>query len=90
MQKQVLEGGRNRLPDLKTLEVARFVWERERLNDYKRPSWSTLLDQWSEEHSGARIKPYNNFRQYCTRGVKAVIELNFGWPQPDEKYSPNE
>ena len=29
MQKQVLEG-RNSLPDAKTFEVARFVWEQER------------------------------------------------------------
>jgi len=72
------------------LEVARFVWERERLNGYRRPFWSALLEQWNEEHPGARFKTYNNFRTYFMRGDKAVKGLNFSWPLPDEEDPPDE
>src|SRR5918997_2166383 len=47
MQRQILPG-KNRGPDPKTLEVARFVWEQERLNGYRRPSWDVLLGRWNE------------------------------------------
>ncbi len=80
----ILEG--TGLPKTSTpLEVARFVWERERLNGYERPPWTTLFEQWNEEYPGARFETYNNFRTYFTRGDKRVKELNFSWPQPDEK-----
>src|SRR5215213_2852842 len=83
MQQQILEG-RNRLPDPKTLEVARFVWEQQRRNGYERPHWTEFFEQWREQYPGAPIKSYNNFRTICMRGVEAVAELNFSWPRPDE------
>jgi hypothetical protein len=67
------------------LEVASFVWEQERLNGYKRPSWPALLERWKEEHPGARIETYNHFRTYFTRGEKAVKELNFIRLRSDKK-----
>jgi hypothetical protein len=79
--KRQIRKGRNRLPDPKTVEVARFVWEQERRNEYKRPSWRSLLEKWNKEHPIATFKSYNNFRTVCMRGVKAVTELNFTWPQ---------
>ena len=89
MRRQIL--GDTALPKTTTpLEVARFVWERERLNGYRRPFWPALLEQWNEEHPGARFKTYNNFRTYFMRGDKAVKVLNFSWPQPDEEDPPDE
>jgi hypothetical protein len=82
MQRRILPG-KNRGPDPKTLEVARFVWEQERLNGYRRPPWEALLQKWNEEHPGARFRTYNNFRTYAMRGVEAVVRLNFGWPDEE-------
>jgi hypothetical protein len=58
---------------------------RERQNGYERPPWSDLRKQWNEKHPGKRFEKYRDFRKYCMRGAKAVINLNFNWPQPDEK-----
>jgi hypothetical protein len=80
MQKQLLPG-RNELREPKVLEVARFVWEQERLNGYHTPSWPHLYETWNKEHPEAQFKSFNNFRTYCMRGVEAVINLNFGWPE---------
>jgi hypothetical protein len=76
-----------KLPKTTTpLEVAGFVWEQERIHGYRKvPSWRTLYERWNEAHPGYRFKSYNNFRMYFMRGGKAVRELNFGWPQPDEE-----
>jgi hypothetical protein len=83
MQQQILTG-RNRLPDPKTLEVARFVWEQWRRNGYQRPPWTKLFKRWRKQHPWPPFKSYNNFRTICMRGVEAVAELNFGWSRPDE------
>jgi len=83
MQSQILQG-RNRLPDPKAVEVARFVWEQERANGYERSTWRKLFEQWNKEHPGAKFKSYNNFRTVCMRGVKAVTDLNFSLPHFDE------
>jgi len=87
MQRQIL-GGRNRLPEPKAFEIARFVWEQERLTGYHRAKWRILLEQWNEEHPEDRFEDYRHFREYCMRGVKAVIALNFSWPPPSEERSP--
>jgi hypothetical protein len=72
------------------LEVARFVWERERQNGYERPPWPKLLEQWNEKHPGKRFENYRDFRKYCMRGAKAMTDLNFGWPQPHDQSFTNE
>lgn len=74
--------GRIRLPDPKTLEVARFVWEQERQNGYNRLPWPELFERWNKEYPGFTFKSYNNFRTVCMRGMKAVTDLNFSWPEP--------
>jgi hypothetical protein len=64
------------------LEVARFVWEQERLDGYREPPpWKAWFERWNEEHPGHRFKSYNNFRTYFFRGDTAVKELNFSWPE---------
>ena len=89
MRRQIPKG--TQLPKTSTpLEVAHFVWERERINGYKRPPWRILLEQWNKEHPGGRFETYNNFSTYFARGVKAVKELNFRWPQPNEENAPDE
>jgi hypothetical protein len=65
-----------------TLEVARFVWEQERLNGYKKRSWESLREQWNEEHPGHQFNTYNGLYKYFDRGNKAVRKLNFSWPEP--------
>ena len=69
-------GSRNKLLDAKTLEVASFVLEQERLNEYKRPPWRTLYGQWNREHPEDRFDDHRHFRQNCMRGVKAVTKLD--------------
>jgi hypothetical protein len=82
MQRRILEG-RNRLPEPKAFDIARFVWEQERLNGYHRPKWRVLLERWNAEHLEDRFENYRHFREYCRRGVKAIIELNFKGPRPN-------
>jgi hypothetical protein len=66
---------------VKPLEVARFVWERERLDGYREPApWTAWLKQWNDEHPGHRIKTASNFRTYFLRGSAAVTHLNLDWP----------
>jgi hypothetical protein len=73
------------------LEVARFVWEQERLHGYREPPpWRSWYERWNEEHPGHRRKSYNNFRTYFVRGDKAVKELNFSWPEPRLREPRNE
>jgi hypothetical protein len=79
MQAQVIEGNRNRLPDSKTLEVASFVWNQERLNGYKRPKWRVLCERWNKEHSDHQFASWRHFRTSFERADKAVKELNFDW-----------
>jgi hypothetical protein len=66
----------------KPLEVARFVWERERIDGYREPAPCTAwLRQWNNEHPGHRIETANNFRTYFLRGDAAVEHLNFDRPR---------
>jgi hypothetical protein len=76
MQKQVLEG-RNSLPDAKTFEVARFVWEQERQHEYNRPSWPLLCERWNQEHPEDQFKDYRHLRTYFKRAEEAVTEHSF-------------
>ncbi len=65
----------------KPLEVARFVWERERLDGYReRAPWTAWLERWNDKHPGHRIETPSNFRTYFLRGDAAVKHLNFDWP----------
>lgn len=91
IQDQVIEG-RKRLPDPKTLEVTRFVWEQERLNGYKKPPWRILFERWNKKHEEdpkAQFETYNNLCMYFTRGEKAVKEFNFDWSWSDEESLPD-
>ena len=66
----------------KPLEVARFVWERERIDGYREPApWTAWLRQWNNEPPGHRIETANNFRTYFLRGDAAVKHLNFDRPR---------
>ncbi len=79
------EGGRT---DEGTLEVARFVWNEERKNGGKRPSWALLLERWKRDHPDeTRFRSYSNFRQYFIRGRNAAIPLykNVLFPLPPEQ-----
>jgi hypothetical protein len=74
--------GRKLPKTARPLEVARFVWERERLDGYRKPApWKTWFERWNEEHPGHRFKTVGNFREYFIRGDVAVKDLNFEWPQ---------
>jgi hypothetical protein len=69
--------------EARTLEVARFVWERERLDGYREPPpWKAWWERWNEENPGHRFKTPSNFRTTFLRGDAAVKGLNFGWPEP--------
>jgi hypothetical protein len=82
LRKQMPKG--RKLPKTaRPLEVARFVWERERLDGYHEPPpWKSWFEQWNELHPGHRFPNYNNFREYFVRGDAAIKELNFSWPEP--------
>lgn len=71
-----------RLPKTsKPLEVAQFVWERERLDGYReRAPWTAWLREWNDMHPGHRIETPSNFRTYFLRGDAAVKHLNFDYP----------
>ena len=72
-----------RLPHTTTpLDVARFVWEQERLHGYKEPHWSALFKRWKHDNPETKIKTHNNFRTLFVRGAAAVGDLNFNWPRP--------
>ena len=63
------------------LEVARFVWERGRLNEYRESTPCTAwLKQWNAEHPHHRVETASNFRTYFFRGDVAVKDLNFDRP----------
>jgi hypothetical protein len=81
LRKQMPKG--RKLPKTaRPLEVARFVWERERLDGYRDPPpWKLWFELWNELHPGHRFKNYNNFREYSVRGAAAIKELNFSWPE---------
>jgi hypothetical protein len=65
----------------KTLEVARFVWERERVDGYSEPPpWTKWVEQWNIEYPGLRIKSASDFRMYFLRADAAVKHLNFDPP----------
>ncbi len=74
--------------EARTLEVARFVWERERLDGYREPPpWKAWFERWNEENPGHRFKSPSNFRTTFFRGDAAVKGLNFGWPEPRSENS---
>jgi hypothetical protein len=81
LRKQIPKG--RKLPkEARTLEVARFVWERERLEGYReRPPWKAWFELWNEENPGHRFKTPNAFRMTFLHGDAAVKELNFNWPR---------
>ncbi len=81
MQDRILEG-KIRLPETKTLEAARFVWEQQKLHGYRKPPWTLLWERWNTEHPTSRFETYNNFRQYCVRGAAAVVKPNYRTPRP--------
>ena len=73
--------GRQMPKTAKPLDVARFVWERERSDGYREPApWTAWLERWNNEHPGHRIETASNFRTYFFRGDAAVKHLNFDWP----------
>jgi hypothetical protein len=87
---QILKG--RELPKTTTpLEVARFVWEQERLYGYREPTpWSNYFQRWKDENPMTDIKNYRNFRTIFFRGDTAVKELNYNWPQPRIESLPEE
>ena len=63
------------------LEVARFVWEREREDGYREPPpWTKWVEQWNETHPEHRFDSASHFRTYFFRGDAAVKGLNFQAP----------
>lgn len=73
--------GRQMPKTSKPLEVARFVWERERRDGYREPApWTAWVEQWNKEHPGHRFESASHFRTYFFRGDAAVKHLNFDWP----------
>jgi hypothetical protein len=69
--------------EVRTLEVARFVWEQERLDGYREPPpWKAWCERWNEENLGHSFKSPSNFRTTFLRGAAAVKGLNFGRPEP--------
>lgn len=74
--------GRQMPKTAKPLEVALFVWKRERIDGYREPApWTAWLKQWNNEHPGHRINTASNFRTCFLRGAAAVNHLNFDWPK---------
>lgn len=74
--------GRKLPKTARPLEVACFVWERERLDGYREPApWKAWFERWNEEHPGHRFKTAGNFQEYFFRGNTAVKSLNFEWPR---------
>ncbi|WP_273888842.1 hypothetical protein [Rubrobacter naiadicus] len=68
------------------LEVARFVWQRERADGRrKRPPWKAWFEIWNKEHPGHRFNTPDAFRMAFLRGSAAVKELNFAPPQPGSR-----
>jgi hypothetical protein len=68
----------------KPLEVARFVWERERLDGYRERAPSTeWVKEWNDKHPGHTFKTASNFRMYFFRGNAAVTHLNLDSPNFD-------
>lgn len=69
----------------RTLEVARFVFERERVEgDRGRATWTKWWRQWNEKHPGHAFNTPNSFRMAFLRGYAAVTHLNFDWPNFEE------
>ena len=71
----------------KPLEVARFVWERMRIDGYREPyPWTKWVEQWNGEHPGHRFKTASNFRTYALRGYEAVVHLNYDGPYMESPF----
>jgi hypothetical protein len=74
--------GRQMPKTARPLEVARFVWERERLDGYRHPApWTKWVKQWNNEHPGHGFKSTSDFYTYFFRGDAAVRHLNFYPPK---------
>lgn len=73
--------GRQMPKTAKPLDVARFVYERDRLDEYRDSApWTKWVEQWNDEHPGHRFRTASHFRTYFLRGDSAVNHLNFGRP----------
>jgi len=60
------------------LEVARFVWERKRIEGrFRRPTWTSWTRQWNDEYPEKKFQSASHFRTYFLRGEKYVESLNF-------------
>ena len=71
----------------KPLEVARFVFERERLEgDRGQATWTKWWRQWNEMHPGHAFKIPNSFRMAFLRGYAAATHLNFDWPNLEQPH----
>lgn len=74
-------GGHKMPKTTKPLDVARFVWDRERLDGHReRPPWTKWVEQWNDEHPGHRIDTASHFRTYFFRGNAAASHLNLDPP----------
>lgn len=89
LRKQAPEG--QKLPKTtRPLEVARFVWEQERLHGYREPPpWTAWFERWNELHRGNSFKSASNFLTYFERGADAVKKLNFHGPRFRERSQPS-
>lgn len=73
--------GRQMPKTARTLEVARFVWGRERRDGYREPApWTEWVKEWNDEHPGHTFETASDFRMYFFRGSAAVTHLNLDWP----------
>ena len=76
--------------EARTLEVARFVYERKRIDGYREPPpWKAWFERWNEENPGHRFKAPSDFRMYFLRGDTRVRGLNLQSPElidADGKY----
>ena len=55
----------------RALEVARFVWEEERVHG-ERPPWPVLWERWNNWPLTKPFKTWRNFRTYFLRGEQAT------------------
>jgi hypothetical protein len=67
--------------EARTLEVARFVYERKRDGYREPPPWKAWFERWNEENPGHRFKTPNHFSTYFSRADARVRGLNFRTPE---------
>ena len=83
MQERIIEG-KNRLPDAKSLETARFTWEQQ-THGHEHPPWTKLWERWNEKHHVWSFNSSSDFRRYAVRAAQAVTKLNFTQPMPRKR-----